>query len=64
MEMSQVRYVLAVARELSFTKAAVTCNVSQPALTKAIKTIEAELGAQLFHREITVITVTVHSIIN
>lgn len=51
MEMSQVRYVLAVARELSFTKAAVTCNVSQPALTKAIKTIEAELGAQLFHRE-------------
>src|SRR5665213_3304326 len=27
------------------------CNVSQPALTKAIKTIETELGAPLFHRE-------------
>lgn len=51
MEMSQVKYVLAVARELSFTKAAVACNVSQPALTKGVKTIEAELGAPLFHRE-------------
>jgi DNA-binding transcriptional LysR family regulator len=51
MEMFQVRYVLAAARELNFTKAAAVCNVSQPALTKAIKTIEAELGAQLFHRE-------------
>ncbi len=51
MEMFQIRYVLAAARELNFTRAAVTCNVSQPALTKAIKTIEAELGAQLFHRE-------------
>jgi DNA-binding transcriptional LysR family regulator len=51
MEMFQVRYVLAAARELNFTKAAAVCNVSQPALTKAIKTIEAELGAQVFHRE-------------
>ena len=51
MEMFQVRYVLAAARLLNFTKAATQCNVSQPALTKAVKTLEAELGAPLFHRE-------------
>lgn len=51
MEMSQIRYVLAAARTLNFTKAAGDCNVSQPALTKAIKTLESELGAPLFHRE-------------
>lgn len=51
MEMFQVRYVLAAARLLNFTKAAAQCNVSQPAMTKAIRTLEAELGAPLFHRE-------------
>jgi DNA-binding transcriptional LysR family regulator len=51
MEMFQVKYVLAAARQLNFTKAAAQCNVSQPALTKAVKTLEAELGAPLFHRE-------------
>jgi len=51
MEMFQVKYVLAAARLLNFTKAAELCNVSQPALTKAVKTLEAELGAQVFHRE-------------
>lgn len=50
-EMSQVRYVLAAIESLNFTKAAAQCNVSQPALTKAIKTLEDELGAALFHRE-------------
>jgi DNA-binding transcriptional LysR family regulator len=51
MEMSQIRYVLAAAKTLNFTKAAGDCNVSQPALTKAVKTLENELGAPLFHRE-------------
>jgi DNA-binding transcriptional LysR family regulator len=51
MEMSQIRYVLAAAKTLNFTKAARDCNVSQPALTKAIKVLEQELGAPLFHRE-------------
>ena len=51
MEMFQVRYVLAAARLLNFTKAAAQCNVSQPALTKAVKSLESELGALLFHRE-------------
>lgn len=49
--MSQIKYVLASAKTLNFTKAAANCNVSQPALTKAIKTLEAQLGAPLFHRE-------------
>ncbi len=51
MEMSQIRYALAAAEHLNFTKAAADCNVSQPALTKAIKSLEDELGALLFHRE-------------
>ena len=51
MEMSQVRYVLAAIEALNFTKAAAECNVSQPALTKAIKSLENELGAPLFYRE-------------
>ena len=51
MEMSQIKYVLASAKTLNFTKAAANCNISQPALTKAIKTLEAQLGAPLFHRE-------------
>lgn len=51
MEMSQIKYVLASAKTLNFTRAAANCNVSQPALTKAIKTLEAQLGAPLFHRE-------------
>jgi DNA-binding transcriptional LysR family regulator len=51
MELHQVRYALAAARTLNFTRAAENCNISQPALTKAIKTLEAEFGAPLFHRE-------------
>jgi DNA-binding transcriptional LysR family regulator len=51
MEMSQIRYVLAAAKTLNFTKAAEECNVSQPALTKGIKALESELEAELFHRE-------------
>ncbi|SDI26641.1 LysR family transcriptional regulator [Aliiruegeria lutimaris] len=51
MEMSQIRYVLAAAKHLNFTKAAAECNVTQPALTKGIKSLEGELGAQVFHRE-------------
>jgi DNA-binding transcriptional LysR family regulator len=51
MEMQQVRYFLALARELNFTRAAESCNVTQPALTRAIQALEAELGGRLFHRE-------------
>jgi DNA-binding transcriptional LysR family regulator len=51
MEMQQVRYFVALARELNFTRAAEKCNVSQPALTRAIQQLEHELGGPLFHRE-------------
>jgi DNA-binding transcriptional LysR family regulator len=51
MEMQQVRYFVALARELNFTRAAEHCNVSQPALTRAIQQLEHELGGPLFHRE-------------
>jgi DNA-binding transcriptional LysR family regulator len=51
MEMHQVRYFLAAAKTLSFTRAAEVCNVSQPALTTAIKKLEGQLGSPLFHRE-------------
>ena len=51
MEMQQVRYFVALAQELNFTRAADRCNVSQPALTRAIQQLEHELGGPLFHRE-------------
>lgn len=51
MEMQQIRYFLAVADTLNFTRAAERCNVSQPALTRAIKSLEDELGGALINRE-------------
>ena len=51
MEMHQVRYFLAVARVLNFTRAAEECNVTQPSLTRAVQKLEEELGGLLFRRE-------------
>lgn len=51
MEMQQVRYFLALAQVLNFTRAAEECNVSQPALTRAIQALEGELGGALLVRE-------------
>jgi DNA-binding transcriptional LysR family regulator len=51
MEMHQVRYFLAVARALNFTRAAEECNVAQPSLTRAIRQLEQEFGGDLFRRE-------------
>jgi DNA-binding transcriptional LysR family regulator len=50
MEMHQVRYFMALCDELNFTRAAQRCKVAQPSLTNAIKALEEELGAALFHR--------------
>ncbi len=51
MELHQLRYFLAVCETLNFTRAAENCHVSQPALTRAIKKLEEELGGPLFRRE-------------
>jgi LysR family hydrogen peroxide-inducible transcriptional activator len=51
MEMHQIRYFLAVAETLNFTRAAEKCNVTQPALTRAIQKLEEELGGLLLRRE-------------
>jgi len=51
MELHQVRYFLAVAEELNFSRAAEKCSVSQPALSRAIILLEQEFGGSLFHRE-------------
>lgn len=49
--MHQARYFLALCRTLNFTRAAEACNVTQPALTRAIQRLEDELGGSLVYRE-------------
>jgi DNA-binding transcriptional LysR family regulator len=51
MELNQVRYFIALCRTLNFTRAAEGCNVTQPALTRAIQRLEDELGGPLIYRE-------------
>jgi DNA-binding transcriptional LysR family regulator len=49
--MHQIRYFLALSQTLNFTRAAESCNVTQPSLTRAIKLLEHELGGELVRRE-------------
>ena len=51
MELHQVRYFVTLGRTLNFTRAANECNVTQPALTRAIQKLEEELGGPLLYRE-------------
>ena len=52
MEMHEVRYFLALAETLNFTRAADCCNITQPSLTRAIRNLEEKLGAgPLVNRE-------------
>jgi len=48
--LTELRYIVAVARERHFGHAAQTCFVSQPTLSVAIKKLEEELGVTLFER--------------
>ena len=51
MEMHEIRYFLALCESLNFRRAADRCNVTQPALSRAIRKLEQELGGLLVRRE-------------
>lgn len=51
MDIHHIRYFLAVCETRNFTRAAEKCNVTQPALSRAIQQLEDEVGGLLFRRE-------------
>ena len=58
MTLTELRYIVAVAQERNFGRAAQKCFVSQPALSVAIQKLEEELGTSLFERGKSEVTVT------
>jgi DNA-binding transcriptional LysR family regulator len=58
MELRLLRYFQAVAEELSFSKAARRLRVAQPALSRAVKELETQLGAAMFTRSRQGVTLT------
>jgi LysR family hydrogen peroxide-inducible transcriptional activator len=58
MTLTEFRYIVAVARERHFGRAAEACFVSQPTLSVAIKKLEDELNVQIFERSGAELTIT------
>jgi LysR family hydrogen peroxide-inducible transcriptional activator len=58
MTLTELRYIVAVARERHFGRAADACFVSQPTLSVAVKKLEDELGVMLFERGGGEVTIT------
>ncbi|MCV2352868.1 hydrogen peroxide-inducible genes activator [Paucibacter sp. B2R-40] len=58
MTLTELRYIVAVARERHFGRAAEACHVSQPTLSVAIKKLEEELDVRIFERGANEISVT------
>ena len=58
MTLSELKFIVAVAKEKNFRRAADKCFVSQPALSLAIKKLENELNISLFERSRTEVKIT------
>lgn len=58
MTLTELKYIVAVARERHFGRAAEACFVSQPTLSVAIKKLEDELNVQIFERGASEVSVT------
>ena len=50
MTLTELKYIIAVAREKHFGRAALSCAGSQPSLSVAVRTLEDELGVAIFER--------------
>ncbi|MGB4911393.1 MAG: LysR substrate-binding domain-containing protein [Candidatus Dechloromonas phosphoritropha] len=58
MTLTEMRYIVALARERHFGRAAEACHVSQPTLSVALKKVEGQLGAALFERTVSNVRIT------
>src|SRR6187399_2106302 len=58
MELRHLRYFVAVAEDLNFTRAAAKLHLAQPSLTRQIHNLESEIGVRLFNRQKSQIALT------
>ena len=58
MTLTEMRYIVALARERHFGRAAEACHVSQPTLSVALKKVESQLGTALFERTASDVRIT------